>query len=135
MSGWNDNIIEEFRQNEGRVGGVFQGKPLLLLHHVGARSGRQRISPLMYQQVGDGFAVFASKGGADSNPDWYHNLRANPEAEIELGVETISVKARLLDGHEYERIWGRQKEDWPQFAGYEAKTSRERIPAFVLERA
>ena len=85
MSDWNDKIIAEFRANEGRVGGNFEGAPLLLLHSTGAKSGQERVSPMMYQAVGDGFAVFASKAGADTNPDWFHNLRAHPEARIEVG--------------------------------------------------
>ena len=76
---WNAKIIEEFRANEGRVGGQFEGAPLLLLHSIGARSGKERVNPMMYQAVGDAYAVFASKGGAPSNPDWYHNLIATPD--------------------------------------------------------
>jgi deazaflavin-dependent oxidoreductase (nitroreductase family) len=132
MSDWNTAIIEEFRANGGQVGGVFAGKPLLLLHHRGARTGTERVSPLMYQEVDDGYAVFASKGGAAANPSWYHNLKANPETSIEVGSETIEVAARVVDGDERDRIWERQKRDFPQFAGYEAKTAR-RIPVIFLE--
>jgi len=131
MSDWNTGTIEEFRANRGQVGGLFAGKPLLLLHHQGARTGTERVSPLMYQEVKDGYAVFASKGGAAANPGWYHNLRANPETSIEVGTEIIEVRARVVDGDERERIWERQKRDFPQFAGYEAKTTR-RIPVIVL---
>lgn len=97
------------RANQGRVGGNFEGAPLLLLHSIGARSGQERVNPMMYQAVGDGFAVFASKGGADSNPDWYYNLRAHPEARIEVGTETLDVSARVLDAEEREPIWQEQK--------------------------
>lgn len=133
MSNWNDGIIEEFRSNDGEVGGIFAGKPLLLLHHKGARSGTERVSPLMYQRVGDSFAVFASKGGADTNPDWYHNLLAHDEVEIEVGTDKVKVRARVAEGQEQEMIWERQKHDFPQFAGYEQKTSRDQIPVIVLE--
>lgn len=133
MSNWNDGIIEEFRSNDGEVGGIFAGKPLLLLHHKGARSGTERVSPLMYQRVGDSFAVFASKGGADTNPGWYHNLLAHDEVEIEVGTDKVKVRARVAEGQEQEMIWERQKHDFPQFAGYEQKTSRDQIPVIVLE--
>lgn len=133
MSDWNTRVIDEFRQNEGRVGGDFEGKPLLLLHHKGARTGTERVNPLMYQELDAGYAVFASKGGADSNPDWLYNLKANPETSIEVGTETIEVRARLAEGEERERIWNKQKADYPFFAEYEAKTSRDQIPVFILE--
>ena len=135
MSNWNEGIIDEFRANDGEVGGVFQGKPLLLLHHRGAKTGTDRVSPLMYQDVGDAFAVFASKAGADSNPDWFYNVVANPDVTIEVGAEEIDVRARVARGEEMETIWERQKRDFPQFAEYEAKTSRDQIPVIVLEPA
>lgn len=132
MSGWNARIIEEFRTSGGRVGGPFAGKPLLLLHHVGARTGTDRVSPLMYQAVPGGYAVFASKGGADSDPDWLHNLRANPDATVELGTETIPVRARIAGDEEREPIWAQQKSEHRQFAEYEAATDRQ-IPVVILE--
>lgn len=131
---WNEDVITEFRSNDGIVGGVYTGKPVLLLHHVGARSGTARVSPLMYQDVDGGYAVFASKGGAPVNPGWYHNLLANPVTKVEVGADTVAVEAREVNGDEYERIWVKQKADWPQFAGYEEKTTRARIPVLVLER-
>jgi deazaflavin-dependent oxidoreductase (nitroreductase family) len=133
MSNWNEGIIDEFRANEGQVGGGFAGRPLLLLHHHGARTGTERVSPLMYQRVGDAYAVFASKGGADSNPDWFHNLRANPDVSIEVGNDKIDVRARVAHGEEQDRIWEQQKRDYPQFAEYEEKTSRSQIPVIVLD--
>jgi deazaflavin-dependent oxidoreductase (nitroreductase family) len=133
MSEWNDKVIEEFRANEGRVGGNFEGAPILLLHSTGAKSGQERVNPMMYQAVGDGFAVFASKAGADTNPDWYHNLLAHPEARIEVGTETLDVIARVLDPEEREPVWTQQKERYPGFAGYEEKTERV-IPVVLLER-
>ena len=133
MSDWNEKIIAEFRANEGRVGGNFAGAPLLLLHSTGARTGKERVNPMMYQAVGDSFAVFASKAGADTNPDWFHNLRANPEARIEVGTETLEVRARVLDAEERTPIWEEQKARYPGFADYEAKTDRV-IPVVVLDR-
>ncbi len=131
---WNAGIIEEFRTNQGKVGGPFAGVPILLLHHTGARTGKVRVNPLAYQADGDRFAVFGSKGGAPTNPDWYHNLLANPEATIEVGTETISVRARVAEGEERERIWNRQKELMPGFAAYEKRTRRQ-IPVVILDRS
>jgi deazaflavin-dependent oxidoreductase (nitroreductase family) len=133
MSDWNDKVIAEFRANQGRVGGQFEGAPLLLLHSTGAKSGQERVHPMMYQAVGNGFAVFASKAGADTNPDWYHNLRAHPDARIEVGTETLDVTARVLDADEREPIWEEQKARYPGFADYETKTDRV-IPVVMLDR-
>jgi deazaflavin-dependent oxidoreductase (nitroreductase family) len=135
MSEWNDGIIDEFRANQGKVGGGFEGKPLLLLHHRGARTGTVRVSPLMYQQLDGAYAIFASKAGADTNPDWFHNLTANPEVKVEIGTDEIDVRARVAIGEEQDTIWQRQKQEHPQFAGYEEKTSRIQIPVIVLEPA
>ena len=135
MNDWNTALIEEFRANDGKVGGQFEGAPLLILHTTGARSGQERLAPVMYQAVGDDgdVAVFASKAGAPTHPDWYHNLLADPRATVEVGPETYAVKARVAEGDERERIWSTQKERYPGFADYEQKTSRE-IPVIVLER-
>lgn len=133
MSDWNEKIIAEFRANEGKVGGNFEGAPLLLLHSTGARTGKERVNPIMYQAVGDSFAVFASKAGADTNPDWFHNLRAHPQARIEVGTQTLDVTARVLDADEREPIWEQQKARYPGFADYETKTDRV-IPVVMLER-
>jgi deazaflavin-dependent oxidoreductase (nitroreductase family) len=133
MSNWNEQVIAEFRANEGRVGGNFAGAPLLLLHSTGARSGQERVTPMMYLAVDDGFAVFASKRGEDTNPDWYHNLRVHPEARVEVGTETLEVTARVLDPEEREPVWEEQKRRYPGFAEYESMTDRV-IPVVVLER-
>jgi deazaflavin-dependent oxidoreductase (nitroreductase family) len=133
MSDWNDKVIAEFRANQGRVGGQFEGAPLLLLHSTGAKSRQERVNPVMYQAVGNGFAVFASKAGADTNPDWYHNLRAHPQARIEVGTQTLDVTARVLDADEREPIWEEQKARYPGFADYETKTDRV-IPVVMLDR-
>jgi deazaflavin-dependent oxidoreductase (nitroreductase family) len=130
---FNASVIEHMRANEGRAGGPFEGAPLLILHHVGAKSGIERENPMMYQAVGDHFAVFASKAGAPTNPDWYHNLLARPEASVEVGNELIAVTARVAEGEEREAIWEKQKADYPGFADYESKTERQ-IPVVILER-
>ena len=133
MNDRNRAIIDEFRQNEGKVGGGFQGAPLLLLSSVGAKTGRRLTTPLMYLPDDDRVIVFASKGGADSHPAWFHNLMANPSVSIEVGTETIKVAARRMQGEERDRLYARQAALYPQFAGYEAKTTR-RIPVVALER-
>jgi deazaflavin-dependent oxidoreductase (nitroreductase family) len=130
---WNDRIIDEFRANRGKVGGNFKRQPLLLLHHRGARTGAERVNPVAYQKVGNSYAVFASKGGSPTNPDWYHNLVANPRARVEVGTETFDVNARVARGEERERIWNEQKGLNPGFADYEERTKRE-IPVIVLDR-
>ena len=131
---WNRKIIEEFRANQGKVGGPFEGAPLLLLHHKGAKTGQERVSPVAYQDLGGGrVAVFASKGGAPDNPAWYHNVVANPDVTIEIGTETVPAKARIPDDAERAPIWEKQKQLMPGFAEYEQKTSRE-IPVVLLER-
>ncbi len=132
MTDWNAQIIEEFRANGGKVGGPFEGGTLLLLHSTGAKTGKERVNPLMYQQVDGGYAVFASKAGAPTNPDWYHNLKANPEAWIEVGTDRVEVKAREAEGDEREEIFERQKRAWPGFAQYEQKADRT-IPVMILE--
>ena len=129
---WNKRIIEEFRANGGKVGGQFAGAPLLLLHTTGAKTGQARVNPMMYLADGDDHVVFASKAGAPTNPDWYHNLVANPRASIEVGDQTLNVVARVADGETRERLWSRQKELYPGFADYEAKTTRQ-IPVVILE--
>ena len=134
MADHNTQIIEEFRNNEGRVGGNFAGAPLLLLHTTGARSGEDRVHPMMYRAVDGGWAVFASKAGADTHPAWFHNLRAHPSAGIEIGTDYRAVTARVAEGAEREAIWTAQKADYPGFADYEARTSRV-IPVVVLEPA
>jgi len=133
VSDWNTAVIDEFRANQGKVSGNFEHIPLLLLHTTGAKTGRERIVPLAYQVVGDRFAVFASKGGAPTHPDWYRNVVANPSAVVEIGSETVPVTARVAQGDERDQIWQRQKELLPAFADYEHQTTRE-IPVVVLER-
>jgi len=135
MSDFNQNVIEEFRANEGRIGGNYEGRTLLLLHHTGAKTGTKRINPLAYQRLSDdSVAIFASKGGAPTTPDWFHNLVAHPDVEVEIGTETFDAHARVAEGAERELIWEKQKADWPGFATYEEKTAGIReIPVVVLE--
>ena len=124
MSDWNAGIIVEFRRNRGKVGGQFEGAPLLLINHTGARTGKPRTNPVMYFKDGHRYLVFASKGGADTNPDWYHNLKAHPDAKIEVGTETIEVRAEEITGAERNQIYTRQSSLYPQFAQYQQKTKR-----------
>lgn len=133
MSDWNTQVIDEFRANGGKVGGAMDGRPLLLLHHKGAKSGTERVSPLVYQRLEGGFAVFASKGGADENPAWFHNLKTNPEASVEVGTEVVAIRARVAGGEEHDRIWSKQIQDFSFFADYQEKTARDVIPVVVLE--
>ena len=133
VSDWNKKTIEEFRANAGQVGGPFAGAPILLLHTTGARSGQERINPMMYRDLGDGrVAVFASKAGQPTNPDWYHNLVAHPDVTAEIGTETRHFRARTAPSEERAPIWAEQKQDYPGFAGYETKTTRE-IPVVILD--
>lgn len=135
MNDWNKQIIAEFRENDGKVGGNFEGAPLLLLHTTGAKSGLERINPLMYQDLGQGrIAVFASKAGADTNPDWFINVKATPAVTAEVGTDTRAFTARQAEGDERDQIWEKQKADFPAFAGYEASTDRI-IPVVVLDPA
>ncbi len=137
MADWNEQIIEEFHSNEGRVGGPFEGRTLLLLHHRGAKTGTERVNPLAYQRLSDdSVAVFASAGGAPKTPDWFHNLVANPDVTVEIGTETFPARAHVADEGEREPIWERQKREWPGFADYEVKTAGIReIPVVVLDLA
>lgn len=138
MNDFNDKVIAEFRANDGRVGGNFEGAPLLILHSTGARSGVVRESPMMYRQDGERWLVFASKAGAPDNPDWYHNLKANPEATAEVatdaGIETVTVHAEELTGDERTAKYADQAADYPGFADYEKLTDRV-IPVVALTRA
>lgn len=134
MSDFNTKIIEEFRANDGKVGGPFEGAPMILVHHRGAKTGTDRVNPLVYQPVGESFAIFASKGGAPQHPHWYLNLKAHPETEVEVAGETIPVTVRELDGPEREEIWEKQKKLMPGFAEYEEKAEGRQIPVLLLER-
>lgn len=132
---FNAKIIDEFHANEGRVGGMFEGMPLLLLHHTGAKSGQSRINPLAYQSDGGRYVIFASKAGAPTNPDWYHNLKAHPNVKIEVGTDTIDVLAGEATGTERDRLFGTQVERVPQFGEYEKQAGGRVIPVIVLTPA
>lgn len=133
---WNDAnqaIIEEFRANDGQVGGPFEGATLLLLHHRGATSGTEYVAPLAARPEGDSWVVFGSKGGAPTHPQWFRNLEANPDVTIEIGTDTVDVRARVTSGDERARIWEAQKRDIPQFAKYEQTAAGREIPVVILE--
>ena len=133
MSDWNTKIIEEFRANQGRVGGSFQGAPMLLLTTTGRRTGERRTNPMMYLADGGRLLVFASKGGAPTNPDWYHNLVTNPEVTVEVGTESYQAHATALQGDERDRLYAEQSRRYPGFAEYQRNTSRV-IPVVALVR-
>jgi deazaflavin-dependent oxidoreductase (nitroreductase family) len=129
----NRQVIKEFRETGGKAGGIFEGKPLVLVHHTGAKSGKERIAPLVPLLDDGRIFIFASKGGADTNPDWYHNLVAHPDTVAELGSETFPVKARVLTGAERDDIYAKQVALEPQFGEYQRKTTRI-IPVIELQR-
>lgn len=130
---WNRQIIEEFHANEGKVGGPFKGASLLLLTTTGAKSGQRRTTPLVYLPDSERMVIFASKGGAPTNPDWYHNLVAHPEVTVEVGTETFEATASVVTGEERDRLYAIQAEKSPNFGEYQAKTNR-LIPVVALER-
>ena len=129
----NLKVIEEFRSSEGKAGGRFEGRALLLLTTAGAKSGKQRINPLMYLQDGDRCVVFASKGGGPTNPDWYHNIVANPTLTLELGSEKFEAKATIASGEERDALFARQVAAEPVFGEYEQKAPRQ-LPVVVVSR-
>lgn len=131
---FNDQIIAEFRANEGKVGGMFEGATLVLLTTTGAKSGKRTTSPVMYFEDGDRYIVIASYAGRDNNPAWYHNLLANPEVTAEIGTETFEVTAEVVEGEERDELYARMVEIAPGFAEYQTKTTR-RIPVVALRRA
>lgn len=124
VNDWNAQIIAEFRANDGKVGGQFEGAPVLLLHTTGKRSGTERVNPMMYLDLDGRRYVFASKAGADTHPDWYHNLVADPTVTVEVGTETYTATATAVTGGERDRIYAEQAHRFPGFAEYAAKTSR-----------
>ena len=134
MNEFNKNIVEEFRANAGVVGGPFEGRPLLLLHTTGAKSGQPRLAPLAYFTVDGKLIIIGSKAGADTNPDWVHNLRANPRAHIEIGTDAYDVTVRELALDERNELYPKVVAEAPGFGEYQSKTSRV-IPLFELTRA
>lgn len=133
MSDFNDNVINEFRANGGKVGGRFEGARMMLLTTTGAKSGQARTKPVVYTTDGDRFVIIASKAGAPTNPDWFHNLVANPEVILEVGDERFPARATVTRGEERSRLYEAQAELMPGFAEYAQKTTRE-IPVVVLDR-
>jgi len=137
MSGvkdWNTKIIDEFRANEGRVGGPFEGAPLLLLHTTGAKTRQKRVNPMMYLDLDGHRYVFASKAGADTNPDWFFNLAANPSVQVEAGAETYRATAVPITGDERDRVYAEQATRYKGFAEYQEKADRV-IPVVELRRS
>jgi deazaflavin-dependent oxidoreductase (nitroreductase family) len=134
MNEFNKQIVEEFRANDGKVGGMFEGKNVLLLTTIGAKSGEERLSPLAYTRDGDRYVVAASMGGAPKNPAWYHNLVANPKVTVEVGTEKFEATATVIaDRAERDRLYAGMIAHAEGFADYEKKTTRV-IPIVVLER-
>lgn len=133
MSDFNTRIIEDFRAHQGKVGGDFEGAPMLLLTTTGAKSGKPRTTPLVYLPDGDRYLIFASKAGAPTNPDWYHNLRAHPRVTVELGNERFEAEASIVEGEERDRLFNRQVEVMPGFGDYQRATRR-KIPVVILTR-
>jgi deazaflavin-dependent oxidoreductase (nitroreductase family) len=127
------NVITEFRANGGKVGGMFEGTPMLLLTTTGAKSGQPRVAPVAYTTDGDRLVVIASKGGAPTNPDWFRNLVAHPIVTVELGAETFRARASVAESPERERLYDQHAAIMPGFAEYQRKTTRQ-IPVVVLER-
>ncbi len=124
VNDWNQKIIDEFRSNAGRVGGPFEGTPMLLLHTTGAKSGAERVNPMVYLDLDGRRFVFASKAGHPTNPAWYHNLVANPSVRVEVGSEEYAATARPVGGDERDRIYAEQASRFPGFAEYQEKTDR-----------
>ncbi len=133
MSNWNDQIIEEFRANDGKVGGPFEGAPMLLLTTTGAKSGKQHTTPLVFLPDGDRWIIFASAAGAPKHPAWYHNLVAHPNVTVEVGKERLAATATVLTSPEREEKYASIVKLMPNFAEYQAKTTRQ-IPVIALKR-
>ena len=130
---WNQKIIEEFRANDGVVGGHFEGKTLLLLHTTGAKSGQERVNPVAYVRDGERYVVIASKGGAPTHPDWYYNILAHPRLTVEVGTKTFQVDANAAEEPERTRLYNKMVEMLPGFDDYQRKTARV-IPVILLTR-
>jgi deazaflavin-dependent oxidoreductase (nitroreductase family) len=130
---WNKKIIEEFRANDGVVGGQFKNMTLLLVHTTGAKSGKSRVNPVATMQDGNDYIIIASKGGAPTNPDWYHNLVANPEVRIEVGAEKFLAQAQVMEEPERTQLYNHMADRYPGFADYAQKTDRV-IPVIRLKR-
>ncbi len=128
---WNESIIEEFRANAGKVGGPFAGRTLLLLHTIGARTGQERVNPVAYVRDGDRYVIIASKGGAPTNPQWYHNLVAHPLVTVEVGTDKLQVRAEVTKEPERSRLYDKMVAMMPGFDDYRHRTSRV-IPVFLL---
>lgn len=139
MSDYNDKVIADFQRTNGKPGGDFEGRPVLLVHTIGAKTGLERTKPLMFHREGNGpWYIFASMGGAPADPVWYRNIVANPDFDISVGdgtsIERLPIHARVLEGQERDDIYAIQAKNWPQFARYQEITTREKIPVVELTR-
>jgi deazaflavin-dependent oxidoreductase (nitroreductase family) len=135
VTDWNDfnrQVIDEFRANDGSVGGTFAGAPMILVNNRGAKTGKAYTTPLVYTRDGDNYVIIASKGGAPEHPQWFHNLRANPDVTVEVGTHTVPVRARVAEGEERDRLFRAQADLMSNFDDYAKATTRE-IPVVVLE--
>ena len=128
---YNSKIIEEFRAHQGRVGGPWAGTTLILIHHIGAKSGIERVLPLGCFSEGDGFAIVASNGGSPAHPDWYYNLKANPRIRVEAGAQTLRARADELDDDARAGLWPKLVAEAPALGEFQARTRRQ-IPVFML---
>jgi deazaflavin-dependent oxidoreductase (nitroreductase family) len=131
---WNKKVIDEFRANHGKVGGQFEGAPMLLLHHKGRKSGEERVNPLVYLKDGDRIFIFGSKGGFPTHPDWYKNVLKDPNAAIEIGDEKYDVVAENITGEAHDRLYAKQVEAFPVFAEYQQRATERTIPVVALTR-
>lgn len=130
---WHAKVIKEFRENDGVVGGPFEGMNLMILHTTGAKTGKERLNPVATIEEDGGYVIIASKGGAPNHPDWYHNLVANPEVTVEVGTETLEAYAEVVDEPERTQLYSKMAERYPGFREYEEKTDRV-IPVIKLKR-
>ena len=130
----NRKVIDEFRASQGKVGGPFEGRPMILITHTGAKSGQRRTSPLVYLRDGGRIYIFGSKGGAPTHPDWYHNIVKNPRVTVEIGTDKYEADAKVVTGPERDRLYAKLVEEMPFFGDYQKKTTRV-IPVVELVRA
>jgi deazaflavin-dependent oxidoreductase (nitroreductase family) len=133
MSDFNTGVIEEFRANHGKVGGPFEGNEIMLLTTIGAKSGKKRVNPLVYTKSEKGIVIIASKGGSPSNPDWYYNIKANPQVEVEVGDDKFKAKAEITDEETRQKLYAQHAKEYPQFLDYAKNTDRA-IPVILLSR-
>ena len=133
INAFNQSLIDEFRANDGKVTGIFAQAPIVLITSIGAKSGKERVNPLAFTRDGDRVVIIASKGGSPGHPDWYFNIKANPEVTVELPGDTYRARAVITEGDERDRLYRAQADLMPNFDEYAAATDR-KIPVIALER-